>query len=212
MTLPSLDPSTTHDAVNADTGSLRRTIAWVAALNLAYFGVEFTVAILIGSVSLFADSIDFLEDTALNGLVLMALAWSGRRQAALGKLLALLLLVPGSATLWTAGKHWTSGHVPPPLPLTLTGLGALLINLGCALLLARVRHTRGSLTRAAFLSARNDTIASAAIILAGALTALTRAAWPDLVTGLGIFLMNADAAREVYLAARRQYESPLDRA
>ena len=32
-----------------------RTLFIVAALNLAYFGVEFAVALVIGSVSLFAD-------------------------------------------------------------------------------------------------------------------------------------------------------------
>jgi Co/Zn/Cd efflux system component len=36
----------------------------VALLNLGYFGGEFTVALEIGSVSLFADSIDFLEGEA----------------------------------------------------------------------------------------------------------------------------------------------------
>ncbi len=44
--------------------ALRRVVARVAVLNLAYFGVEFGVefgvALAIGSVSLFADSIDFL--------------------------------------------------------------------------------------------------------------------------------------------------------
>lgn len=43
---------------------LRQVVAIVAALNLAYFGVEFSVATAIKSVSLFADSIDFLEDAA----------------------------------------------------------------------------------------------------------------------------------------------------
>jgi Co/Zn/Cd efflux system component len=43
-------------------------------LNLGYFGVEFAVALAIGSVSLLADSIDFLEDAAVNGLILVALA------------------------------------------------------------------------------------------------------------------------------------------
>jgi Co/Zn/Cd efflux system component len=45
----------------------------VAALNLAYFGVEFAVALKIGSVSLFADSVDFLEDAAVNFLITVAL-------------------------------------------------------------------------------------------------------------------------------------------
>jgi len=40
---------------------LRRVVLSVALVNLAYFGVEFTVAFGIGSVSLIADSIDFLE-------------------------------------------------------------------------------------------------------------------------------------------------------
>ena len=55
--------------------ALRRAVRIVALLNIAYFGIEFGVARSIGSVSLFADSIDFLEDTALNLLVLFALGW-----------------------------------------------------------------------------------------------------------------------------------------
>jgi Co/Zn/Cd efflux system component len=46
--------------------ALRRVVRLVAFLNLAYFGVEFTVALAIGSVSLFADSIDFLEDASVS--------------------------------------------------------------------------------------------------------------------------------------------------
>lgn len=41
------------------------------------------------------------------------------------------------------------------------------MNLTCALMLARYRSHGGSLTRAAFLSARNDVLANAAIIGAG---------------------------------------------
>jgi len=78
---------------------LRLVVGIVAAFNLAYFGVEFTVALVIGSVSLFADSIDFLEDTSLNLLILMALGWSAPRRALMGKALAGILLVPGLATL-----------------------------------------------------------------------------------------------------------------
>ena len=52
---------------------LRRVVIVVAALNLAYFGVEFAVALAIGSVSLFADSIDFLEDASVNLLIALAI-------------------------------------------------------------------------------------------------------------------------------------------
>lgn len=183
---------------------LRKAIAWVAALNLAYFGVEFTVAVAIGSVSLFADSIDFLEDTAVNVLVLMALTWRREHRARLGMLLALVLLAPGIATLWTAWQKFGAPVPPAAVPLSLAGLGALAVNLTCALLLARYRHAGGSLTRAAFLSARNDVVANVAIVVAGGVTALTLSVWPDLIVGIGIFLMNLGAAREVYEAAREE--------
>ncbi len=49
----------------------RRIVRLVILLNLGYFGIEFIVASRIGSVSLFADSIDFLEDVSLNFLILV---------------------------------------------------------------------------------------------------------------------------------------------
>jgi Co/Zn/Cd efflux system component len=58
--------------------TLRQAVCFVAIANLAYFGVEFAVALHIGSVALFADSIDFLEDASVNALILMALGWSAR--------------------------------------------------------------------------------------------------------------------------------------
>lgn len=187
--------------------ALASAVRWVALLNLGYFGIEFAVAVAIGSVSLFADSIDFLEDASVNLLIAVALGWTQRKRARLGMALAGILLVPGVATLWTAWTKFSQGAaVPAPLPLSLTGFGALAVNLSCALMLARYRHHAGSLTRAAFLSARNDVLANIAIILAGAVTALVwRSAWPDLLVGLGIVVMNSDAAREVWVAARDEH-------
>lgn len=188
--------------------ALRRAITIVALANLAYFGVDFAVALSIGSVSLFADSVDFLEDMSVNFLILVALGWSARSRARLGMGLAAILLVPAVATIWTAWQKISVPVAPEPFALSLTGLGALAVNLGCALLLARFRRHSGSLTRAAFLSARNDTIANAAIVGAGLVTAfLWRSAWPDLIVGLGIAALNADAAREVWTAAREEHRA-----
>lgn len=184
----------------------RQIIFIVASLNLLYFGIEFAVALAIGSVSLFADSVDFLEDTSISLLIALGVNWSPRGRARLGMALALVLLVPAMATLWTAAQKFASPVAPSPVPLTLAGLGALAVNLSCAIMLARFRHHRGSLTKAAFLSARNDALANIAIVLAGLVTAwLWRSAWPDLIVGLGIALLNADAAREVWQAAREEH-------
>ena len=177
----------------------------MAVLNLAYFGVEFAVALAIGSVSLFADSIDFLEDTSLNLLILFALGWTAVNRARVGLLLSGILLVPGLATLWTAWEKLSAQVVPEPVALSITGLGALAINLTCAFVLAAHRHHAGSLSRAAFLSARNDAAANVAIIVAGLITAYWLSIWPDLIVGLGIFLMNLDGACEVYVTARKEH-------
>lgn len=187
--------------------ALRRVVLWVALLNLAYFGVEFVTARVIGSVSLFADSIDFLEDASVNLLILVALGWSAVYRARLGMVLAGILLVPGLATLWTAWLKFNEPVPPAFVPLSLAGLGALVINLTCAFMLARFRKQQGSLTKAAFLSARNDALANVAIIVAGFITAFTLSAWPDLVVGLGITVLNADAAREVWEAAREEHQN-----
>ena len=185
---------------------LRGAVCLVALLNLGYFGVEFAVAVAIGSVSLFTDSIDFLEDASVNILIAFALGWSQRARARLAMAMAGILLVPGVAALWTAWQKLLSPLVPAPLPLSATGLGALAVNMFCALLLAHYRHHSGSLTRAAFLSARNDALANIAIILAGLVTALFwHSAWPDLIVGLGILVLNLDAAREVWSAARLEH-------
>jgi Co/Zn/Cd efflux system component len=185
--------------------TLRQTVLLVALLNLAYFGIEFAVAIAIGSVSLFADSVDFLEDASINLLIAVALGWSAANRARLGMALAVILLLPALATLWMAWQKFSVPVPPAPLPLSLTGAGALAVNLTCALLLARFRARGDSLTRAAFLSARNDAFANAAIVLTGVLTLATLSAWPDLIVGLGIAMLNADAAREVMQAARKEH-------
>jgi len=185
--------------------NLRNVVIIVAVLNLAYFGVEFAVALAIDSVSLFADSVDFLEDASVNFLIAIALGWSATRRARVGMALAGILLIPGLATLWTAWEKFLVPLPPAPLPLSLAGGGALVINLLCAFMLVEFRAHSGSLTRAAFLSARNDVLANVAIIATGFVTAYTLSGWPDLIVGLGVMAMNADAAREVWSAAREEH-------
>jgi Co/Zn/Cd efflux system component len=191
----------------AQNTGLRRAVAIVAILNLGYFVVEFFVALHIGSVSLLADSIDFLEDASVNVLILLALGWSLRHRARLGMLLAAILLVPALAGIWVAFMKLTSFVPPAATPLTVTGVGALAVNLSCAFLLATYRNHGGSLTRAAFLSARNDALANMAIICAGFVTSVWPTIWPDLVVGIGIAILNADAAREVWSAARSEHRA-----
>ena len=193
--------------LNAGSTQVQKVVAVVIVLNLAYFGVEFAVAQAIESVSLFADSIDFLEDAAVSFLVLVALSWSIQKRTRVAVVLAALLLVPSVFALWAAWQKFDAPLPPHPLPLSVAGLGALAVNLYCAWLLARVRAHGGSLMRAAYLSARNDAAANVAIVGAGLVTWAHPSVWPDLVVGLAIFVLNATAAREVLEAAAQESRS-----
>jgi len=186
---------------------IRHAILMVALANLAYFFVEFHIAQAIDSVSLFADSIDFLEDTAVNLLILIALGWSLKTRSYVGMCLAGMLLVPTLFMFWTAWQKFNVPIAPDPFLLSITGFGALLVNVGCALLLARFRHHTSSLMRAAFLSARNDALANIAIMIAGLVTLQWYSGWPDLIVGVGIAILNADAAKSVWEAARQEHLS-----
>jgi len=189
----------------------RSVVLLVAGLNLSYFFVEIGVAVAIKSVSLFADSVDFLEDTSLNLLIALALGWSATNRARLGMALAGILLIPSLATVWTAWQKFLLPAPPAAIPLTLVGLGSFVVNLSCAFMLVRFRAHSGSLTRAAFLSARNDALANVAIIVAGFVTAATRSGWPDLIVGLGILSINAHAARKVWHAACEEHATAVGR-
>ena len=196
---------------------LRRTVLVVAALNFAWFGVEATVALAIGSVSLIADSVDFLEDTAINLLIALALGWSLARRAAAGHVLALLILVPALVAAWQVVVKASDPTPPDVTALLVTAGGAVVVNAVCTGLLVRVRHHGGSLSSGAYLSARNDVAVNVAIIAMAMVTAWTGSGWPDIVLGAVIVLINTRAAWVVWelageerLAARALAGEDLD--
>lgn len=177
---------------------LRRAVVLVAVLNLAYFFVEFAVALTAGSVSLLADSVDFLEDASINLLIFVALGWPLARRALMGKVMALVILGPAGVAGWKAVQHFPDPTAPQVVPVVLASLGAIAVNGTSAWLLAQVRHRGGSLSRAAFLSARNDVLVNVAIIGMAVVTALSGSGWPDLVLGCFIIALALHAAWEVW--------------
>ena len=93
-----LNESAAPQPAGAQHALVRAALA-VAAMNFAYFWVEIFVAWRIESVSLFADAVDFLEDTAINLLVVFALSRGARLRAATAMGLAAIICVPGLAAL-----------------------------------------------------------------------------------------------------------------
>lgn len=186
------------------TETLKKTLIIVAALNFAYFFVEFGVAIAISSVSLIADSVDFLEDAFVNTLIVIALGWSLKRQALVGKIMTFIICLPALVAGIQAILKALNPVVPDPWALAATAGGAAVVNLACSLILMRVRHHGGSMTRGAFLIARNDVIVNLLIIACGFVTYWTASGWPDIILGVVIIALNVSAAKEVWEAATEE--------
>lgn len=192
-------------AVNAQ--RIRRAVLIVALLNFAYFFVEFVAAIAIGSASLFADSADFLEDTAINLLVFFAVVWPPERRRKVGGVLAGLILIPAVAAVVTVVVKIVTQEPPSPEGLTGVAFGALVVNVICAVLLMRLREEESSLATGAWLAARNDALANVLIIVAGLLTFVWPTAWFDIVVGAIIAAINLSAAKEVWEKSREEHDS-----
>lgn len=188
------------------TEALKRTVLKVAALNLAYFTLEFYFAHQFNSVALFSDSLDFLEDASVNILIFLAFSLTLIWRTRLSYLFALLLLLPAVGFLWNAISKLSEPIAPEGTGMALVGLGALFVNLYCALILNKFKNIKGGLAKAAYFSARNDAVSNILIIAAGITTLFWISAIPDLIVGAAIFLMNADSARDILRAARAEHK------
>lgn len=177
---------------------MRRAVLAVAGLNFTYFLVEFVAAGVIGSAALLADSIDFLEDTAINLLVFFAAVWPAARRRLAAKVLAGLILLPVvAAVAMILGKIFHP-VAPAPEGLTLIAVGAVAVNVACALILLKARGADTPLAAGAWLAARNDALGNVVIIVAGLLTWVYPTAWFDIAAAAVIAVVNFSAAREVW--------------
>lgn len=181
--------------------SFKKVILLVAILNFIYFFVEFIVALNIRSVSLLTDSVDFIQDASVNFLIFFAISLSIIERAKISILLSFIMLLPGLTALWAIVQQIKYQNPTEPLDLSAVAFGALIINGFCTYVLMRFKNFSGSLTRAAFLSARNDVLASIAIIIVAIITYIYSSIWPDILVGLFIGYISAESALEIYKKA-----------
>jgi Co/Zn/Cd efflux system component len=185
---------------------LKSIVARVAILNLSYFAIEFYFAQRFNSVALFSDSLDFLEDASVNILIFLSFSLAVIWRARLSYIFAFLLLLPGCSFLYNALQQIAKPITPNGDGMSIVGLGALGVNIYCAIILNKFKEIKGGLAKAAYFSARNDAIANILIIIAGIVTLFWLSPIPDLFVGSMIFLMNADSARAILKAANREHK------
>jgi Co/Zn/Cd efflux system component len=184
-----------------------RRILWIALLvNLGMFVVEIASGVHAGSVSLLADSLDFLGDAANYGISLFVLGMglASRARASLFKALCMLLF--GIGVLSMAGWRALSGAVPEAITMGLIGSLALAANLLVAVLLFRYREGDSNM-RSVWLCTRNDALGNLAVLLAAVGVFGTGTAWPDLLVATIMASLAISAAVQVMRQARTELHS-----
>lgn len=171
----------------------RRVLAWVIAINVLGLGVVAGGALLAGSASLAANTLDFAADAATYALSLWAIGKSARVRAGAalfkgGSLAVMALAILGFA-VWRA----LSGAMPDAAAISGLGLFGAAANLVAALLLMRYRDGDANV-RSVWLCTRNDLIQCVAVAATGVAVWLTGSRWPDLAVGVllaAVFLRSA---------------------
>jgi Co/Zn/Cd efflux system component len=179
-------------------------VLWIAlVVNVLMFGVEIAAGLASESVSLLADSIDFLGDAANYGLSIavlgMGFAW--RSRAALVK--AASMLAFGALVLAKAAWSMSMGVVPEPLTMGVVGSVAMVANVGVAVMLYAFRDGDANM-RSVWLCTRNDAIGNLAVMLAAVGVFGTGSAWPDLGVALVMASLAITAGWSVMRQARRE--------
>jgi Co/Zn/Cd efflux system component len=158
----------------------RRVLWIVLAINFAMFLVEAAAGIGSQSVSLQADALDFLGDSAnyAISLFVLGLGLRWRTGAAMAKGIAM-----GMFGLWVIGATvWSIVFQGRPSALVMGSVGvlALAANLISAFLLYRYREGDAN-KRSVWLCSRNDAIGNLAVVAAASGVFATGSNWPDLV-------------------------------
>ncbi|WP_051341054.1 cation transporter [Azospirillum halopraeferens] len=179
----------------------RRILRAALVINALMFAVETAAGIAADSMALRADALNFLANAATHGVSLWvlgrALEWRSRAVLAKGLLLgAMGLWVIGSAA-WNAA----AGTVPDAPVMSLVGLLALGVNLSLAAMLFAGRRG-GATLRSVWLCARNDAMASIAVMAAAAGVWSTATGWPDTIVAGGIAALCLSAAWSTIRQAR----------
>lgn len=192
-----------HDSTPQPEPKYRR-ILWIALIvNFVMFAIELVFSQRANSVSLLADSIDFLGDAANYGISIWVLAMSVHTRAKASLLKAASMGLFGVGVLAHAIWNAITGVVPDAHTMTFVGLLALAANLGVAWLLYAYRNGDSNM-RSVWLCTRNDALGNIAVVFAAIGVFGTGNNWPDLIVAAIMAALALSAAVQVIKQARRE--------
>ncbi|MBI0539575.1 cation transporter [Roseomonas sp. KE2513] len=175
------------------TPAYRHALGIVVKLNVGYGLVEMVGGFISGSQALKADALDFLGDGLMGFPSLLAIGMSLVCRARSALIQGLFLAMLGLGVLATTGYRVLVSKQPEAELMGLFGAVALMVSLTATAVL--IPHQEDDVNvRAVWLLSRNDTIGTAAVLVATGLVWWTGTAWPDLAVAVvitGLFLQSA---------------------
>jgi cation diffusion facilitator family transporter len=181
-----------------------RKVLWIALIvNMVMFFVEIVAGMQAGSVSLLADSLDFLGDAANYGISLWVLGMGLATRAKASLLKSVSMAAFGLWVLCSALWHAVTGVVPIAETMGVVAAVALAANLSVVGLLYAYREGDSNM-RSAWLCTRNDALGNIAVMLAALGVSRSGAAWPDLLVALVMGGLALSSAWQVIRHARRE--------
>lgn len=184
----------------------RRVLLVALAVNAVMFLFELTAGLAAGSVSLQADSLDFLGDAANYGISLfvlgMALRYRARAAMAKGVTMGMFGLWVFGAAVW----HAIFGGVPRPFTMGVVGVAALVANLVVFGLLWAYRNGDSNM-RSVWLCSRNDVAGNFAVLLAAIGVFGTGTGWPDVIVAAVMAALALQGAGRVVRLASAELRS-----
>jgi len=163
--------------------NFRRALWIVLAINAAMFIVEIVSGLFAHSVSLQADALDFLGDSANYLLTLIVLSMSMRWRSGAALVKGATMGLFGFWIIGQAAWNIYSGTLPGAFVMGSVGVLALAANAASAGFLYAFRSGNANM-RSVWLCSRNDAIGNIAVILAAGGVFSLGSAWPDLLVAL----------------------------
>jgi cation diffusion facilitator family transporter len=159
------------------------------------------------STGLLADALDMLSDATAYAIGLVAIGRSLRFKTNAAYASGLVLLLLGAGVLAEVGRRALSGSEPEGGWMIGVSLVSLVVNVAVLRMLSPLR-AGGVNLRASWIFTRADVVANVGVILSGALVALLRSRYPDLVIGTLIGLYVIREAFEILAEARKSGSEP----
>lgn len=189
-----------------ETNQSFKKILWIALiLNFAMFFVEVIFGQMAHSLSLKADAIDFLGDSANYFITLFVLNSAIQTRAKVSLLKATFMFCFGLWILSEAIIRFITPEIPNSFTMTWVGTLALAINALVSFLLYKFRGGDSNM-QSVWLCSRNDTIGNGAVILASFGVFYFSSKWPDLIVALFMAGLSVKSSYSILKLASKELQ------